>query len=78
MVEKSYLIRFGIMSHVGRFMPLPTCEEPLERGQFVVIQTDRGLELGEILLAGDPGALHAETGRTYRRGPRRWGRRAAV
>jgi hypothetical protein len=49
--EESYLIRYGVMSHVGRFPALPTCEHSLERGQLVVIQTDRGLELGEVLIA---------------------------
>jgi PSP1 C-terminal conserved region len=51
--EKSYLIRYGVMSHVGRFPVLPTCDCSLERGQLVVIQTDRGLELGEVLIATD-------------------------
>src|SRR5271156_5341123 len=51
--EKSYLIRYGVMSHVGRFPVLPTCDRSLERGQLVVIQTDRGLELGEVLIATD-------------------------
>ena len=53
MGEKSYLIRYGVMSHVGRFPALPTCDRSLERGQLVVIQTDRGLELGEVLIATD-------------------------
>ena len=53
MGEKSYLIRYGVMSHVGRFPALPTCDHSLERGQLVVIQTDRGLELGEVLIATD-------------------------
>jgi hypothetical protein len=49
--EKSYLIRYGVMSHVGRFSALPACETLFERGQYVVIQTDRGVELGEVLVA---------------------------
>jgi hypothetical protein len=51
--EQSYLIRYGVMSHVGRFPAVPTCDRSLERGQLVVIQTDRGLELGEVLIATD-------------------------
>ena len=58
MGEKSYLIRYGVMSHVGRFPALPTCDQSLERGQLVVIQTDRGLELGEVLIATDGTATH--------------------
>jgi PSP1 C-terminal conserved region len=51
--EKSYLIRYGVMSHVGRFPAHPSCDRSLERGQLVVIQTDRGVELGEVLIATD-------------------------
>jgi PSP1 C-terminal conserved region len=70
MGEKSYLIRYGVMSHVGRFPAVPTCEESLERGQLVVIQTDRGLELGEVLIATDGKAVPSETGRdAARAGP---------
>jgi hypothetical protein len=60
--EKSYLIRYGVMSHVGRFPALPTCDRSLERGQLVVIQTDRGLELGEVLIATDAKPTHPVTG----------------
>jgi hypothetical protein len=38
------------MGHVGRFRALPQCDGPLGRGQLVVIQTERGVELGEILV----------------------------
>lgn len=62
MGEKSYLIRYGVMSHVGRFPALPTCDQSLERGQVVVIQTDRGLELGEVLIATDGKAAPLGTG----------------
>ena len=62
MGEKSYLIRYGVMSHVGRFPALPTCDRSLERGQLVVIQTERGLELGEVLIATDGKAPSSETG----------------
>jgi hypothetical protein len=47
----SYLIRYGVMRHVGRFSALSVGESSLERGQLVVIQTDRGVELGEVLIA---------------------------
>ena len=49
--EQSYLIRYGVMSHVGRFSALRVRDICLERGQRVVLQTDRGLELGEVLIA---------------------------
>jgi hypothetical protein len=38
------------MGHIGRFAALPGCDLPLQRDQFVVIQTHRGIELGEILV----------------------------
>jgi hypothetical protein len=47
----SYLIRYGVMRHVGRFSALSVGESSLERGQLVVVQTDRGVELGEVLIA---------------------------
>jgi len=48
--EHAYLIRYGVMGHIGRFAALPGCETSLERDQFVVIQTHRGIELGEVLV----------------------------
>jgi hypothetical protein len=48
--ETTYLIRYGVMGHVGRFGARPECSAPLERGHMVVIQTERGLELGEVLI----------------------------
>ena len=50
MGEQAYLIQYGVMGHVGRFHALPECDGPLARGQVVVIQSDRGLELGEVLV----------------------------
>jgi hypothetical protein len=52
-VDPAYLIRYGVMSYVGRFRPAAECTTRLERGQSVVIKTERGLELGEVLLALD-------------------------
>jgi hypothetical protein len=50
--EPVTLVRYGLMGNVGRFSgSLP--DNPatgLKRGQLVVIQTDRGDELGEVLL----------------------------
>src|SRR5438552_717397 len=56
--EQAYLIRYGIMGHVGRFRAWPEWDAPLplERSQVVVIQTDRGIELGEVLIRVDESA----------------------
>ncbi|MGP0070082.1 MAG: PSP1 C-terminal domain-containing protein [Isosphaeraceae bacterium] len=53
MGNQAYLIRYGAMGHVSRFRTSPECDHPLGRGQPVVIQTDRGVELGEVLLPID-------------------------
>jgi len=47
------------MSHVGRFSASPVRDTRLERGQVVVVQTDRGIELGEILIVVDGSSDHA-------------------
>ncbi|MHB1556162.1 MAG: PSP1 C-terminal domain-containing protein [Isosphaeraceae bacterium] len=52
-VAPAYLIRYGVMSYVGRFRPAAECTARLERGQSVVIKTERGVELGEVLLTLD-------------------------
>jgi hypothetical protein len=64
---QAYLIRYGVMGHVGRFWALPECGDPLERGQVVVIQTDRGVELGEVLIGLDESPPPAERQRVFRR-----------
>jgi hypothetical protein len=51
--DPAYLIRYGVMGYVGRFRAAMDCPGPLERGQSVVIQTDRGVELGEVLIPLD-------------------------
>jgi hypothetical protein len=62
--DSAYLIRYGVMGYVGRFRVAPECGGPLERGQSVVIQTDRGVELGEVLIPLDgAGAAKAVDGR---------------
>jgi len=48
-VEQTYLIRYGVMGHAGRFSRALDCDAPFQRGQFVVIETERGVELGEVL-----------------------------
>jgi hypothetical protein len=48
--EPGYLIRYGLMGHVGRFAHEPAMDFVLDRGQAVVIRTDRGEEVGEVLV----------------------------
>jgi cell fate regulator YaaT (PSP1 superfamily) len=52
-MDHTYLIRYGLMAHVGRFAA--DCEA-YERGQTVVVRSPRGLELGEVLLKADRAA----------------------
>jgi hypothetical protein len=67
--EHAYLIRYGVMGHIGRFAVMPGCETTLERDQRVVIQTHRGVELGEVLVpAGGMSAL-GKNGREESAGP---------
>lgn len=63
MSDPGYLIRYGSMGYVGRFRASAACEVsgPLRRGQSVVIRSDRGIELGEILVPLDEaGAARAK------------------
>ena len=47
--EHSYLIRYGVMSHVGRFSALPVRDTSLERGQLVVHPDGSGRGAGRSL-----------------------------
>jgi hypothetical protein len=47
--EPGYLVRYGLMGHVGMFRLDPATDLSLERGQAVVIHTHRGEEVGEVL-----------------------------
>ena len=49
----AYLIRYGLMGHVGRFRAPAEPSGGFHRGQVVVIQSSRGVELGEVLIACD-------------------------
>src|SRR4051794_36978074 len=44
-IPRAYLVRFGVMRHVGRFV----AETPHRRGEAVVVRSRRGDELGEVL-----------------------------
>lgn len=50
-MERIYLVRFGLMHHVGRFA---AGSDAFRRGQAVVVRSYRGLELGEVLTPLDP------------------------
>jgi hypothetical protein len=57
----TYLIRYGAMGHVARFRATPHPGGPFHRGQAVVIQSNRGIELGEVLIRLDGTALPEST-----------------
>jgi hypothetical protein len=58
-LAQTYLIRYGVMGYVGRFSGPLDCEAPFQRGQFVVIETERGIELGEVLTLVEAAGIHA-------------------
>ena len=43
------LVRYGVIPQVGRYMAGTVAAETLQRGTRVVVTTDRGRELGEVL-----------------------------
>ncbi len=49
----TYLIRYGGMATIARFCAAPESGGPFHRGQTVVVQSERGLELGEVLIDVD-------------------------
>jgi cell fate regulator YaaT (PSP1 superfamily) len=51
----SYIVRHGVMRFLGPFEPNP--EAAYARGQTVVVQTERGHELGEVLCEATPLAV---------------------
>ena len=66
--EPGYLVRYGLMGHVGKFALEPEMDFVLDRGQAVVICTDRGEEVGEVLVSlGVPSSVatrNAQAGRS--------------
>jgi cell fate regulator YaaT (PSP1 superfamily) len=58
-MTKTYVVRYGQMRYLGEYMGLAGQEHP--RGQRVVVRSDRGTELGEVLTpATDRTALFLE------------------
>ena len=53
----AFIVRHGAMRFLGEFQPQGNVEP--ERGQEVVLRTERGLELGEVLCEADPRAMAA-------------------
>src|SRR5262252_3836207 len=51
----AFIVRHGAMRFLGEFQPQGSVEP--ERGQEVVLRTERGLEVGEVLCESDPRAL---------------------
>src|SRR5207253_610656 len=43
----SYVVRYGSMRHLGEYNGLPGQDHP--RGQKVIVRSDRGMEMGEVL-----------------------------
>lgn len=61
-------VRYGRMGHLGDFMISRGIKTPLEHGAKVVIQTDRGVEIGEpiaLTCSGCKNAVPKEDVRTY-------------
>jgi cell fate regulator YaaT (PSP1 superfamily) len=46
-MTKTYVVRYGRMRFLGEYKGLPDCEHA--RGQQVVVRSDRGIELGDVL-----------------------------
>ncbi len=55
----SYLVRYGMMRHVGRFRA--DAETVYRRGDAVVVRSRRGTELGEVLVKSEVGADSASS-----------------
>jgi hypothetical protein len=58
----TYLIRYGTMGHIARFRAAPPSVSAFDRGQAVVIQSHRGIELGEVLIRVDEPPLPGSFG----------------
>lgn len=52
-MEPAYLVRYGAMGQVGRFLADPG--ERFDRGQGVVVRSHRGTEMGEVLIPAPSG-----------------------
>jgi cell fate regulator YaaT (PSP1 superfamily) len=67
-MESSFLIRYGLWHHVGRFA---SDRSDLERGQTVVVRSHRGTELGMVLIKIDPTTENPPTSPSDRPGTAR-------
>ena len=60
----TYLVRYGLMGHIGRFRGSAESEDCMRRGQMVVVLSSRGVELGEILVSDVEPLLRNSRGET--------------
>jgi hypothetical protein len=61
-LEQTYLVRYGAMAHVGWFSGSPHEDERFQRGHVVVIDGERGVEVGEVLTVAEATATSVERG----------------
>ena len=54
-VAQTFLVRHGVMRFLGEFTPPPA--EPVCRGNTVILRTERGQEVGEVLCPATPQAV---------------------
>jgi hypothetical protein len=59
----TYLIRFGLMGHIAQFRAPAEQGDDFRRGQVVVIRSNRGMELGEVLTTCDDPGLPDSSGK---------------
>ncbi len=61
-MQLTYLIRYGLMGHIGQFPAPAGPASVFQRGQIVVIRSNRGEELGEVLTAYEDSGLPNSVG----------------
>src|SRR5437016_5461552 len=54
--EQEYLIAYGLLGDFGRFRPLHSLD--CRRGDLAVVQTQRGVEMGQVLCRATPRHAH--------------------
>ncbi len=56
-LPKSYIVRHGVMRFLGDFTVAAESSELHQRGETVLLRTDRGTEAGEVLCEATPAAI---------------------
>ncbi|VTS01553.1 PSP1 domain-containing protein [Tuwongella immobilis] len=54
----SYLVRHGVMRHFGEFKPA-TPDHRFEKQQDVILRTERGIEVGQVICPAHPAMIQA-------------------